>query len=227
MGNGKKLRFILDEKGKSVRWLAEQTHINPSTLFSIIRKDTLIRYDFALKIADTLNIDINEICSDTSMIEKYSNALNKEEDITYFMSNAKRFEEITREKGIPINKIASETGIPATTLYSIIKRDAKIRPDHAIKIAKFLNISPKEICDDPYLDMIASTINTEEEINSEVDFSRKQIIDELVEDFYDDLPTKDVLREFTELYTKLDPINRQEILDIMRIKIIVAEKYKN
>lgn len=70
MGDGKRLREILDEQGKSVRWLAKETNINSSTLFSIIRKDTSIRYDFALRIANTLNIEISDICSDKNMIEE-------------------------------------------------------------------------------------------------------------------------------------------------------------
>ena len=70
MGDGKRLREILDEQGKSVRWLAKETNINSSTLFSIIHKDTSIRYDFALRIANTLNIEISDICSDKNMIEE-------------------------------------------------------------------------------------------------------------------------------------------------------------
>ena len=40
MGDGKKLKDILDEKKKSVRWLAKVTTISPTTLYSIIQKDT-------------------------------------------------------------------------------------------------------------------------------------------------------------------------------------------
>jgi len=79
MGDGKRLRQILDEQGKSVRWLAKETSINSSTLFSIIRKDTSIRYDFALRIANTLNVEISDICSDKNMIEE---SWENENDIT-------------------------------------------------------------------------------------------------------------------------------------------------
>lgn len=46
MGDGKNLKKILDEQEKSVRWLAKETTISPTTLYSIIQKDTAIRFDF-------------------------------------------------------------------------------------------------------------------------------------------------------------------------------------
>lgn len=64
MGNGKRLKEILDEKGKSVRWLAKESTISPTTLYTIIQNDSSIRYDFALKIAYALDIEPSEICSD-------------------------------------------------------------------------------------------------------------------------------------------------------------------
>lgn len=67
MGDGKRLKEILDNKGKSVRWLARETTISPTTLYSIIQKDTGIRYDFALRIANVLDIEVSDICSDSGM----------------------------------------------------------------------------------------------------------------------------------------------------------------
>ena len=67
MGDGKRLKEILDNKGKSVRWLARETTISPTTLYSIIQKDTGIRYDFALRIANVLDIEVSDVCSDSGM----------------------------------------------------------------------------------------------------------------------------------------------------------------
>lgn len=67
MGDGKRLKEILDKKAKSVRWLAKETTISPTTLYSIIQKDTDIRYDFALRIANVLDIEVADICSDSGM----------------------------------------------------------------------------------------------------------------------------------------------------------------
>lgn len=67
MGDGKRLKEILDRKEKSVRWLAKETTISPTTLYSIIQKDTGIRYDFALRIANVLDIEVADICSDSGM----------------------------------------------------------------------------------------------------------------------------------------------------------------
>lgn len=67
MGDGKRLKDILDKKEKSVRWLAKETTISPTTLYSIIQKDTNIRYDFALRIANVLDVEVSEIYSDNDM----------------------------------------------------------------------------------------------------------------------------------------------------------------
>ena len=49
MGDGKKLKEYLDERDISVRKIAKQAGISPTTLYSIIQKDSNIRFDFALK----------------------------------------------------------------------------------------------------------------------------------------------------------------------------------
>lgn len=63
MGDGQRLKEILDQKGISTRTLAKQAGISPTTLYSIISKDTNIRFDFALRIANILGIGTREICS--------------------------------------------------------------------------------------------------------------------------------------------------------------------
>lgn len=63
MGDGKRLKEILDEKGTNVRQLAFLTGIKATTLYSCIQKDSNIRFDNALRIANVLNIEPEEICS--------------------------------------------------------------------------------------------------------------------------------------------------------------------
>ena len=58
MGDGKKLKSILDDRKMSVRQLAKNCNIAPTTLYSIIQRDTDIRYDFALRIANALDIPV-------------------------------------------------------------------------------------------------------------------------------------------------------------------------
>ena len=77
MGDGKKLKDILDEQKKSVRWLAKVTTISPTTLYSIIQKDTSIRFDFALRISNALNVEVSDICSDSTLkAENWSDEKN-------------------------------------------------------------------------------------------------------------------------------------------------------
>lgn len=62
MGDGKRLKEILDSKGTNVRKISKATGISATTLYSIIQKDSNIRYDFALRIAQELDIEANDIC---------------------------------------------------------------------------------------------------------------------------------------------------------------------
>lgn len=64
MGYGQKLKGILDERNMSVRQLAKECNIAPTTLYSIVQRDADIRYDFALRIANTLDIPVASLCDD-------------------------------------------------------------------------------------------------------------------------------------------------------------------
>ena len=61
MGDGKNLKKYLDEKGTNVRKIAKATGISATTLYSIIQKDSNIRFDFALRLANELQIDVNAV----------------------------------------------------------------------------------------------------------------------------------------------------------------------
>ena len=75
MGDGKKLKEILDSKNTNVRQIAKATGISATTLYSIIQKDSNIRFDFALRLANELEIDVNEICA----ASPFSRAITEEE----------------------------------------------------------------------------------------------------------------------------------------------------
>ena len=64
MITGKKLKKILDEKNISVRKIAKEAEIPPTTIYSIIKRDSNIRYDYALKIAKVLGVSALELCED-------------------------------------------------------------------------------------------------------------------------------------------------------------------
>lgn len=48
----------------TVKELAKKVGIAPTTLYSIIQRDTAVRFDTVLKISHILNIPINSICKD-------------------------------------------------------------------------------------------------------------------------------------------------------------------
>lgn len=63
MGDGKKLKECLKNKGTNVRRIAKAAGIPATTLYSIIQKDSNIRIEYALLLASALGVDIHEICS--------------------------------------------------------------------------------------------------------------------------------------------------------------------
>lgn len=75
MGDGKRLKEILDSKGMNVRELSRKTGINHSSIYTSINRDSNIRFDYALRIANALDIDVNEICSSSP----FSGDVNAEE----------------------------------------------------------------------------------------------------------------------------------------------------
>lgn len=60
VGDGKKLKEILDSKCTNVRQIAKATRISATTLYSIIQKNSNIRFDFALRLANELEINMND-----------------------------------------------------------------------------------------------------------------------------------------------------------------------
>ena len=62
MGYGSKLKDLLEERGMSTRQLAKAAGIAPTTLYTIIQRDTNIRYDMAIRIANVLDVPIASIC---------------------------------------------------------------------------------------------------------------------------------------------------------------------
>ena len=68
MGDGKRLKELIDRKGITVRKLARETGISATTLYSIIQKDTRIRLDNGIKIAATLNVPLPSVCGEEVML---------------------------------------------------------------------------------------------------------------------------------------------------------------
>ena len=60
IGDGKKLKEILDSKGTNIRQIAKATRISATTLYSIIQKNSNIRFNFALRLANELEINMND-----------------------------------------------------------------------------------------------------------------------------------------------------------------------
>ena len=67
MGDGVRLKELIDQRGITVRRLAKETGISATTLYSIVQKDTIIRLDNGIRIAAALNIPLQSVCSEEKM----------------------------------------------------------------------------------------------------------------------------------------------------------------
>ena len=67
------------------------------------------------------------------------------------MKDSERLEELMFKKGFTVRRLAKESGVPPTTLYSIMERDTEIRLDVALRLAKALGVDVKEIYSDKIL----------------------------------------------------------------------------
>lgn len=81
MGDGKRLQECIKIKGTNVRRVAKATGIPATTLYSIIQKDSSIRLDLALKLANELDIDVNKICSKGRLLDECIQMPHKWKDI--------------------------------------------------------------------------------------------------------------------------------------------------
>lgn len=64
MGYGKNLKEALDSCNMTVKKLSNITGISPTTLYSIIQRDSAVRYDHAIRISNALGIDVSLICKE-------------------------------------------------------------------------------------------------------------------------------------------------------------------
>ena len=69
MGYGQNLKNILDEKNMTVKALARKAGISATTLYSVIARDSSVRFDHALRIANILGISTDLICKENPYAE--------------------------------------------------------------------------------------------------------------------------------------------------------------
>lgn len=114
MGDGQNLKKILDQKNMSVRTIAKKTGISPTTLYSMIQKDTNLRFDYALRIANELEIDVNDICE----ASPFSGALKENEIYPTIPNDIYGLLDETRVKGYlknsmyPLMLLFGKNGMP-------------------------------------------------------------------------------------------------------------------
>lgn len=64
MSYGKNLANAITAKGWTVAETSRRSGVNANTIHTIIRRDTSIRFDLALRLSSVLGIDIKHICKE-------------------------------------------------------------------------------------------------------------------------------------------------------------------
>ena len=142
MGDGQSLKRILDEKGSNIRKISKITGITASTLYNIVKKDGNLRYDWALRIANVLDIEPEEICANSP----FSGALTKE-DVYPTVKDPKGRLDNLRINGYlegsltPLLKLYGPTAMPDVDklLTDFYKLDDEARSE----VIQFLNMKKK------------------------------------------------------------------------------------
>ena len=155
------------------------------------------------------------------------------------MGYGANLKKILDEKGITIKDLSRKTGIAATTLYSIVQRDASVRYDSAIKIAGILDIPINAICkDNPYdndetLPAMKVSFGTSEskakqsyisyrtsEIIKKFDYQELPMVDQLIADLYvlDNRARKDLFAYVKTLKENYSEPSRMEDLKKIEYK---------
>ncbi len=137
------------------------------------------------------------------------------------MGDGKKLKECLKNKGTNVRRIAKAAGIPATTLYSVIRKDTSIRLDYALRLARELEIDVHEICN-PGIDFRAfQSINNKWEQNLDSSTMKSYVINSLYPLLClfgeDGIP--DVHKLLTSFY-QLDDEARAEIVAMMQAKLV-------
>ncbi|MBQ3933324.1 MAG: helix-turn-helix transcriptional regulator [Lachnospiraceae bacterium] len=103
MGYGSELKRILDKKHIKVSELARETGISPTTIYSSIQRDSSIRYDYALKISEYLNISAKKICGNVP-----AGYHKKDEDLDLIIDSYRHLDKASKERLLKyIKKLSS------------------------------------------------------------------------------------------------------------------------
>ena len=98
MGDGKNLKKYLDEKGTNVRKIAKATGISATTLYSIIQKDSNIRFDFALRLANELQIDVKTYLKNSMYPLMYLFGKNSMPDVDNLLTSFYQLDDESRQE---------------------------------------------------------------------------------------------------------------------------------
>jgi transcriptional regulator with XRE-family HTH domain len=111
MGYGTNLKEAIENKGWTVAECARRAGISRQSLYTIIRRDSSVRYDHAVRLASVLGIDVNTICKENpyndgvvepGLLNTYNGTLDKFNKNSYIKNRMKIELELFEYKDTPI-----------------------------------------------------------------------------------------------------------------------------
>ena len=88
MGFGTKLKRLLTARGKTVVWLAEESGIPSTTLYSIIKRDNQPKFDTVERIANAIGVNVSLLLQGAPKLYSYSKEIESTID---FLNNGKYY----------------------------------------------------------------------------------------------------------------------------------------
>lgn len=136
------------------------------------------------------------------------------------MGDGKKLKEYVKSKGTSVRRIAKATGIPATTLYSIIQKDSNIRIEYALPLASALGVDVHEIYTNGLDLNTIQNLSCKWKQNLDSHTVKSYVINSFYPLLYlfgeEKIP--DVHKFLTSFY-QLDDEARAEVVEMVRIKL--------
>lgn len=88
MGFGTNLKRLLTARGKTVVWLAEESGIPSTTLYSIIKRDNQPKFDTVERIANAIGVNVSLLLQGAPKLYSYSKEIESTID---FLNNGKYY----------------------------------------------------------------------------------------------------------------------------------------
>lgn len=140
MGIKNRLVSLMNDRGTNANDLAQQINVRPSTIYSIIQRDSnRIDIDLILKISQALGVTVDELLKEEVLSDDTNSNMT---NIKKISSVNERIRSLLDFLGISQADFCKKTGLTKSALSNYLNGVRQPRVDAIVKIADAFNIEP-------------------------------------------------------------------------------------